>query len=882
MKKYDVGIYGLWYGRNYGSILTYYALQNVVKGLGYSCVFIRNPIANEPSDLSTLVRSHPMRFAADHYDMSEQYSFEEMSKHNEICDRFLLGSDQMWRYELSFRYQFSYFFDFADSKSVKVAYGTSFGNKMYTAPDEYKKAARKYLEAFDGISLRDNVSKEILKRDFGIDAVDVLDPVFLCPVEKYDDLVKEAQDFKIDEKYVFAYILDPDPMIGESLSKIAAEQNLKIFVAFDELGDKKAYFDALRVDTDRVIGMGDLTPSEWLYMFKNAELVLTNSFHGTCFSIIYERPFFALVNEVRGADRFVHLLNQFDLQDRLTVSPDQLFDKFKEYSFAQIDYKKAFETAESHKAFSIKWLRDALYGQNVCGKQNCVGCGACVSACPKECISLSPDKHGFYRATIDSDKCVRCGICKKTCPVLNKTEKNEPPCLYEAISIASEDVMKSSSGGVFPILARRVFDKQGVVVGAAWKDDLTVEHIVAENEEELEKIRKSKYLQSYIGNIFKKVKSYLESGRLVLFSGCPCQCAGLRSYLKKDYKNLIIVDILCATAPSAGFFKKYLEDEYGNDIESYTFRYKDEGQKWNCFTTKATLKSGQNIIKTTRAEDNYQRAFHSHTMTPVHCQNCEFQGRRRYGDITLGDFWGIEKNDPEVKDSLGVSALAVSTSKGAKFLKSISEKCFKVFKKVPIEWIGGNGFMANNKNFVSPYRDAFFDEILHKSFSQALNDSLASNQTSLLKASDSLNPLQFVAHAKYFDFESDIWEETIVGGCPTLKVIKANPGFGHYASMPLHNVLKAGKKYQLFVRFRFNTSCPVINFHVKASNSKNHQVVYTYHNSMLNKTSDFVEFQCEFVANAASYDEFMLGAAHFVGDDNFISFASMHIVEKNS
>lgn len=886
MKKYDVGLYGLWYGRNYGSILTYYALKNVVNEMGYSTVFICNPHKIEPDDVSQLVRSHPMRFAAEHYEQTAHLKLHEMSAHNDVCEKFLLGSDQMWRYELSRPYQFSYFFDFANDDSTKIAYGASFGSAPYTAPEDYRARAKECLERFDGISVRDEVSRKILEEDFGITAKTVMDPVFLCPIDKYNALTDTVKDFSVPNEYIFAYVLDPTPDIGQSLCRIAEEQNIKIVVAFDELGDKQELKNALQLTSDKVIGMGDLTAAEWLYLFKNARFVLTNSFHGTCFSIIYQKPFVALINAERGAERFSFLLSQFGLTEHLSTTSAEMYQKFNSFGIDySVDYTKAYETAAPHIRFSKSWLQLKLGSSGICGKNNCVGCGACVSTCPKQCISLKPDDHGFYRAVIDQQACINCEMCKKVCPVLSpsQNQNTEQPRLYEFIAADDSTVTNSSSGGAFSVFATEVLNQKGIVVGAAWRDDFSVAHTIIEHEEDLWKIQKSKYLQSYIGDIFKEVKNHLQTKRLVLFAGCPCQIAGLKSYLKKDYKNLILIDILCASAPSAMFFQKYLDDEYHGNIKKYTFRYKDENQTWNCFTTRADLSDGSSIIKKTRPEDTYQRAFHSHTMTPFHCQHCKFQGRHRHGDISLGDFWGIEKKEPNLNTKQGVSALIVNSDKGANFLKSVPSKRIKLLKQVPLDWIGGNGLMANNSNFISPYRDAFFKAILRMPFGKALETSLKTDSSASIQSSipkKDLNPLQFAPNLKYFSFDPAIWKESSLDGKPILSVLPANPGFGKYASIRLQSPLFKEKHYRLYVKFKFKTSSPVINFHVKDSGSKQHQVIYSYNHSTVSIPSDWVEIACDFTPNADIYDEFMIGAAHFVGKDNFIIFDYIYVVEQ--
>lgn len=357
MERYDVGIYGLWYGHNYGSMITYFALSEVLKAMGYSFAMIKNPLGANV-DPNTLRRSHVLRFAAEHYPITPLYRLDEMGKHNEMFDKFLLGSDQMWNYNLSRPYRQSYFLDFADDDKRKLAYATSFGRETYNGPQEEIPETRKNLARFNAISVRDAFSKDILRDTFGADSSVVMDPAFLCPPERYDALIAEAGEFGPDGDYMFAYILDPNPEIGAELEKIAAESGLRIIVALNEAGDKDALIAALALRGDRIACLREPTIQEWLFLVKNARFVLTDSFHGTCFSIIFRKPFITLKNQRRGPERFPHLLGTFQLSDRMILRPNEFFQKFSETGLnASIgDTAKGAEPV----AYSRDWLSAAL------------------------------------------------------------------------------------------------------------------------------------------------------------------------------------------------------------------------------------------------------------------------------------------------------------------------------------------------------------------------------------------------------------------------------------------------------------------------------------------------------------------------------------------
>ncbi len=384
-KKYDVAVYGLWYGNNYGSIITYYALSKILEDMKLTYAMIKNPLGRN-IDVSTLCRSHPLRFAEEQYDITPLYRLDELHKLNEMFDTFLIGSDQMWNYFLSQNYKQSYFFDFVRDDKNKIAYGTSFGHKGYDGPKSEQELVKKNLARFNAISVRDDFSQEMCQNLFGVDARQVFDPVFLCPVEKYDLLVEQAEIREEKGEFIFAYVLDPNPAFGDALRKIAAKHGKRIVVIYDELRYNQPHtMESLRESLgltaeDPITILEDPNVKEWLYCFKYADLVLTDSFHGSCFSVIFQKDFLVLRNDVRGGSRFPFLLGGLGLLDRIVTSPAEMVEKFTALqeggSFA-IDYAPVHAKLEKSCAASRAWLENAIRNP---GKPK----AAAVPAAPKE------------------------------------------------------------------------------------------------------------------------------------------------------------------------------------------------------------------------------------------------------------------------------------------------------------------------------------------------------------------------------------------------------------------------------------------------------------------------------------------------------------------
>lgn len=352
--------------------------------------------------------------------------------------------------------------------------------------------------------------------------------------------------------------------------------------------------------------------------------------------------------------------------------------------------------------------------EEIIEKAHCTGCAACANICPHGAIDIKQDTRGFHRPVINQEKCVNCGLCKKVCPILNYKETNKKNPNVYAIW-ANDDIREaSSSGGLFTLLAQYVLDNNGVVVGAAFNDYWEVEHIIIDNEKDLNKLRGSKYVQSRISeNLYKDIKTILNNDRYVLFSGCPCQVAGLRYYLQKDYEKLILVDMLCSCTPSPNALKKYLKYINPENDQIIQINFRDKSKNgWSITHTIKTIKKSISDFK-------YMQSFLSKNISHNCCSECKFATLPRQSDITIGDFWGIEKYKKSWNDKKGTSMFIANNEKGEKIYELLKGK-YKRYEKVPIKY-------AMQKVLYEPFkanpqkREKFFKLLENNDFITAYN-----------------------------------------------------------------------------------------------------------------------------------------------------------------
>lgn len=304
--------------------------------------------------------------------------------------------------------------------------------------------------------------------------------------------------------------------------------------------------------------------------------------------------------------------------------------------------------------------------------EQCCGCGACVQKCPQRCISMKETADGFDYPDVDAARCISCGLCEDVCPLnMLKSAECADESVYIGYSNREEERKRSSSGGVFSLLAEKVLQRDGLVFGAAFDDSFEVCHIGITNPEQLDALRRSKYVQSRIGETYQEAQNALEAGRMVLFSGTPCQIAGLKSFLGRDYPTLYTIDLICHGAPSPRVWKKYKEElraHYASPIRAISFRNKDTG--WKEFSVCFEFENGEKYASQLWS-DPYMRIFLENICLRHSCYNCTFKGQRYYSDLTLGDAWGIGKKYPLKDDDKGTSAVVAHTSQGRTLLTLI-------------------------------------------------------------------------------------------------------------------------------------------------------------------------------------------------------------------
>lgn len=308
-------------------------------------------------------------------------------------------------------------------------------------------------------------------------------------------------------------------------------------------------------------------------------------------------------------------------------------------------------------------------------KHLCCGCGACLTSCPKHCVHFESDAEGFLYPIVNKYECIDCGKCERVCPIINKQPSITPIRIVAAKNKNKTIIKASSSGGLFTAIAEKCLSCGGVVFGAAFDSEWRLRHIAVEESTELSCFRGSKYLQSEVADVFSSVKEYLKEGRQVVFSGTPCQVAGLKRFLNIEYCNLLTVEIACHGVPSPKVFREYINRCLNNttkNIEEISFR--DKREDWINYHFVITVKGekGSIALVDERASQNlYMQSFlKNYNMRPS-CYQCAFKSGSSKADITLADFWGIWDLQPEFYDEYGVSAVFINNSKGNEYINAL-------------------------------------------------------------------------------------------------------------------------------------------------------------------------------------------------------------------
>jgi hypothetical protein len=346
-------------------------------------------------------------------------------------------------------------------------------------------------------------------------------------------------------------------------------------------------------------------------------------------------------------------------------------------------------------------------------KIDCCGCGACDNACPESCISMCPDVSGFLYPRIEKEYCIQCGLCVAACPVLNPVARNSSIKSAYVVQHKDDDIRRqSTSGGVFTAIAEFVISQGGVVFGAAFDDEYQVHHIHVERSDELKLFRSSKYVQSIIGNTYKEAKTFLDTGRMVCFSGTPCQICGLKSFLGREYDHLVTVDFMCRAVPSPLVFKKYLELQQRKLGEILNLRFRDKCYGYSYSTLTIQYRKNNKYHQYNRGieSDLWLRAFFSGICDRPCCKDCRFQKGIHQSDFTIWDCVNVWKYVPEYDDNLGSSRMLIQSEKGYSFFKNIKHSIR--FTELPSSKI----IEKEKKRYheLSPVKEDIFYSDVHK------------------------------------------------------------------------------------------------------------------------------------------------------------------------
>lgn len=357
-------------------------------------------------------------------------------------------------------------------------------------------------------------------------------------------------------------------------------------------------------------------------------------------------------------------------------------------------------------------------------KRDCCGCNACADACHAKAITFQTDREGFWYPVTDEKACNDCHLCEKVCPIINidKLKHNDfdRPKVYGCYHNDIVVRFDSTSGGIFSALAQEMYRQKGYVGGAIYTETFDVVNFISNDKKDLKRLRSSKYLQSNAEGLYSRVKELLLAGEKVLVCGSPCQMAALRGYLRKDYENLLIVDFVCRATNSPKVFHKYLESleaRYGAKIVAIKDKNKDHG--WHSLARKITFDDGQVYYGESHVDD-YRRGYHMNVYERPSCYDCKFKGMPRMSDITLADFWGLDKVDPSMDKNLGTSLVLINSQKGEEFFDRIQSKL--VCKEYTLEQaLQGNHFPIMGGPMSYPKdinRDEFFADLDHMPFDQ--------------------------------------------------------------------------------------------------------------------------------------------------------------------
>lgn len=688
MKKVGIITYHHYY--NYGTALQAYALQRAIDNIdGYHAELIDYRLVEEQK-LSTLqmvwlrirrmptyivewdrvralkkygnelVKKHPAFdcfFRDEFVTGGKVYSdYKDLYKDAPVYEIMVTGSDQTWSPLVGFFP--AMFLEFGSPKALRISYAASIGVSKLTK--EEANYLNTHLQPYEAISCRERLGTEILQSTVkGKTVTNVLDPTLLLTREDWN---KIAVCPKIKGDYILCYFIGHKPYYREIAQQLSKDMGLPLVfipVSWQDLGKGNTL-------------VPDAGPKEFLGLIRDARLVLTDSFHGTIFSINYRKSFYSFT-KIEGGKSASDNSRLYDILSKLHLE-DRLYDTSGKIKFSDVDYTEAEVLLENERKHSLDYLHEALKDKRICAHTECTGCMACESVCTHAAIKIKKDLMGFMYPVKDQQLCVNCGLCERVCPNNTLPLFSKAKEAYVATAVDYEERRSSTSGGLASVMARYIISKGGVVYGCTSQDASHVRHIRIDKEEDVALLKGSKYVQSDMRGVMASVKEDLQKGLQVLFVGTPCQVAGLKTMLRKPYDNLIAIDFVCHGVPS----QQLLTDIVGNDNgtingKKVDFRFRDENDK-SRYGVKITDENGQCEHQETYPYSRYISGFLGGIFYRESCYQCHYAKSERVSDVTLGDYWDRENQFNDISQRKdGLSMMLLNTPQGKAFVESLKQ-----------------------------------------------------------------------------------------------------------------------------------------------------------------------------------------------------------------
>lgn len=562
--------------------------------------------------------------------------------------------------------------------------------------------------------------KEWIEKEYGVTNISVLYNIIDTNMESIKCLA--TSQVREMEQVNFTYLGSIDEYKGLDVLLEAnhrLEDRTKIHINYAGNILSQSFYDTIvsRYREDNLQYWGIVTGNDKVRLFQQTDVFVVPSRDESCSLVTLEA--FSAQKPVIISDRvgakyllteecgWIFDINCIDeLKTLLEDIANQKYDlnKFGEAARKQFDQ---YVSKEKYREELLALVEKYIDKKDVHQFMRCTDCGACRQICPVSAISQKENDEGFLYPWVSYDKCIQCGKCVDVCPVINplSTNSSEPKCYA---GYTSDDIRldRSSSGGVFSALAKHILDEDGYISGVVFDEHFKACHIVSNDPSDVFRMRGSKYVQSDTQNVYREIEQLLKYNKKVLFTGVSCQVAGLKAYLGKQYDNLCCVDILCHGVSSPGVFRKYLEEEVGiNKIQDIQFKNK-KSEGWR--KPYIHIESEAGVMHQFLEENEYARVFLNNVINRNCCAECQFQKIPRQGDLTIGDFWGIEDCNPELDDNKGVSVILVNSEKGQTLLENC-KKDFMVLREERLE-----DAIVKNPNIVSssiphPARRKFFE-----------------------------------------------------------------------------------------------------------------------------------------------------------------------------